>query len=300
MLHVTANFWPYNGATLYWPFRAMVLKAFLAAALPFALWPQTLPPATQPPQAAIPQADAASQQLPQIFEYEGKPITLPFRCSLDDIHWAGMTCAEDEPCPLYLELSSADAVGEHIFTAGNIHSDAVTLYSILLSSSDGGHSWQAAPGSMRGAGLDRMQFLDALTGWVDGQTLFPIPQDPFLLLTSDGGKSWRAQPIFQESHFGSIQQFSFESKTAGSVIIDNGAGSDTSRYARYETNDGGETWTVKEESKKPLQLKRAPGNPTWRARADAATRSYRVEHRSGNQWTAVAAFSVKLPPCKPE
>lgn len=211
-----------------------------------------------------------------------------------------MSCSEDEPCPLYLELASAEGVGEHIFTAGNIHSDAVTLYSILLSSADGGHSWQAAPGSMRGAGLDHIQLLDALTGWISGQTLFPIPQDPFLLLTADGGKTWRAQPVFQENHFGSIQQFSFDSKTTGALVVDNGAGSDTARYARYETSDGGETWSIKEESKKPLQLKRPASAPAWRVRADGATRSYRIERRAGSQWTTVAAFAVRLPPCKPE
>lgn len=275
--------------------RTVILAVILAGAF----WAQT-PQLPQPPQA--PQTPPAAQpETPApTFEYEGKPISLPFRCSVEDVRWAGMSCSEDEACPLYLELASADAVGEHIFTAGNIHSDAVTLYSILLISGDGGHSWQAAPGSMRGAGLDHIQMLDALTGWISGQTLFPIPQDPFLLVTADGGKTWKPQPVFQDSHFGSIQQFFFDSKTAGSLIVDNGAGGEGSRYARYETTDGGDTWSVKEESKKPLQLKRTATNPAWRVRADAATRSYRIEHRTGSQWTTVAAFAVKLPPCKPE
>ncbi len=255
----------------------------------------TVPPTppTQPPTLPTPPP-------PAVFEYDGKPITLPFHCSLEDIRWAGMSCSEDEPCPLYLEVASADAVGDHVFAAGNIHSDALTLYSLLLSSSDGGHSWQVGPESIRGAGLDRIQFLDALTGWISGQTLFPIPQDPFFLLTSDGGKSWHLKPIFNDSHFGSIQQFGFESKTLGGVIVDNGPGGDTDRYSRFESNDGGETWAIKEESKKPVQLKRPAANPAWRVRADASTRSYRIEHRTGNQWTAVAAFAVKLPACKPE
>ena len=266
----------------------MLTKLTLAAAISATLLAQDAPP----PAVQVPP--------PPVFEYDGKPITLPYHCSLDDVHWAGMTCSEDEPCPMYLELSSIEAVGERVFAAGNIHSDAVTLYSVLLSSGDGGHSWQIGPDSIRGAGLDRIQFLDALTGWISGQTLFPISQDPFFMLTSDGGKSWRLKPIFNDSHFGSIQQFTFESKTAGTVIVDNGAGSDTDRYSRFETIDGGEVWSIKEESKKPLQLKRATNVPIWRVRADAATRSYRVEHRTGNQWTTVAAFAVKLPPCKPE
>jgi hypothetical protein len=276
----------------------MFARLTFAAALSLVLLAQGPPQQTIPQQAA-PSTPPTPPPAP-VFAYEGKPITLPYQCSLEDIRWAGLICSEDEPCPIYLELSSAEAVGERVFAAGNIHSDAITLYSVLLSSADGGHSWEFAPDSIRGAGLDRIQFLDALTGWIGGQTLFPIPQDPFFLLTSDGGKSWRMKPVFTDSHFGSIQQFVFDSKTTGSVIVDNGPGGDLEHYARFETNDGGETWSIKEQSKKPLQLKRAVTNPAWRVRADAATRAYRIEHRTGNQWTAAAAFSVKLPVCKPE
>src|SRR5579863_2934848 len=107
----------------------MLKRLTLAAAISAALLAQETPPpagVTQPPAP--------------VFEYEGKPITIPFRCSIDDMRWAGMTCSEDEPCPIFLELSSAEGVGERVLAAGNIHSDAVTLYSILLSSADGGHS----------------------------------------------------------------------------------------------------------------------------------------------------------------
>jgi hypothetical protein len=268
-------------------FSKLTLVGAIAAVLQAQDAPPTAPPTLPPP--------------PQVFEYDGKPIALPFHCSLEDVHWAGMTCSEEEPCPIYLELSSAEAVGEHVFAAGNIHSDTVTLYSVLLSSGDGGHSWQAMSDSTRGAGLDRIQVLDGLTAWVSGQTLFPIPQDPFFLLTLDGGKSWRLKPLYNEEHFGSIQQFAFESKSNGSVIVDNGRSGETERYSRFETADGGETWSIREQSKKPLQLKRAAAAAaTWRVRADAPTRSYRIEHRTGNQWSTVAAFSVKLPACKPE
>ncbi len=270
----------------------MLQRLTFAALAASALLAQDTPPLTEQTQPPA----------PLTFTYEGKPITLPFHCSQDDIRWAGMSCSEEEPCPIYLELSSAEAVGEKVFAAGNIHADTVTLYSVLLSSVDSGHSWQASTDSVRGAGLDRIQFLDGLTGWAAGQTLYPISQDPFFLLTTDGGKSWRLKPIFNESRFGSIQQFAFESKTVGDVIIDNGVSGDTERYSRLESIDGGETWSIKEENKKPLQLKRpaSPAASSWRVRADAATRSYRIEHRTGGQWTPVAAFTVKLPVCKPE
>jgi hypothetical protein len=255
---------------------------------------QDTPPQTPQTQVSPPPTAPAP-----LFQNEGKPITLPFECTGEDIQWAGMTCSEDEPCPIYLELSIAEGVGSHILTAGNIHSDTVTLYSVLLSSGDAGHTWTLGTDAYRGAGLDHIQFVDPLTGWISGQTLYPISQDPFFLLTSDGGATWRTKPLFNESHFGLIQQFSFDSKTTGSVILDQGPSSDSDRYARYESADGGETWLIKEQSKKPLQLKRSAAAPNWRARADAASRSYHIERRQGDKWISVAAFSVRLPVCKP-
>jgi len=254
-----------------------------------------------PPQAAAQTAaPAAPVPVPPKFQNDGKPITLPFQCTADDLRWGGMTCSEDEPCPIYLELSAAEGVGDHIFAAGNIHSDTVTLYSVLLGSDDAGHTWSQNADLYRGAGLDHIQFLDPLTGWISGEILFPISQDPFFLLTSDGGATWRAKPIFDESHFGGIHQFSFDSKTNGSVILDQGPAGDSDRYSRYESLDGGATWQLKEQSKKPLQLKRtAAAASNWRVRAEAATRSYRIERRQGERWISVAAFSVRLPVCKP-
>lgn len=255
-----------------------------------------------PPQTTVPpaQTPAPAAPAPAKFQNDGKPITLPFQCTAEDIRWAGMACSEEDPCPIYLELSAAEGVGDHIFAAGNIHSETVTLYSVLLGSDDAGRTWSQAADLYRGAGLDHIQFLDPLTGWISGQTLFPIPQDPFFLLTSDGGATWRAKPIFDESHFGSIQQFSFDSKTTGSVILDQGPSGDSARYSRYDSPDGGETWLLKEQNKKPLLLKRsATPAANWRVRAEAATRSYRIERRQGDRWISVAAFSVRLPVCKP-
>jgi photosystem II stability/assembly factor-like uncharacterized protein len=251
-----------------------------------------------PPQTTVPPSPAAP--VPLTLQNDGKPITLPFQCTGDDIRWAGMACSEDEPCPIYLELSAVEGVGNHIFAAGNIHSDTVTLYSVVLSSEDSGQTWRQASDSYRGGGLDHIQFIDPLNGWISGQTLFPISQDPFFLLTTDGGATWRQRPIFDESHFGSIQQFWFDSKTDGVVILDQGPGADSARYSRYQSPDGGQTWLIREQSDQPLPLKRAAAPAAnWRVRADAGTRSYRIERRQGDRWISVAAFSVRLPVCKP-
>jgi photosystem II stability/assembly factor-like uncharacterized protein len=235
-----------------------------------------------------------------MLQYSGKPITLPFECTADDIHFSGMACSEDDPCPIYLELATAEGAGGRIFSAGNIHGEAVTLDSVLLASEDGGHTWSEAFARLRGAALDRIQLLDG-SGWVAGQTAFPIAQDPFFLVTADNGATWQRHPIFSESRYGSIVQFAFDSRTSGTAILDLGVDNEGGRYARYETTDGGATWAVKELSVKAPPLKRAPvANSTWRVRADATLHAYRIERRTGERWSTVADFSVKLPACKPQ
>src|SRR6266568_5187134 len=64
----------------------------------------------------------------------GAPLRVPFQCTNEDMEWAGMSCSAEEPCPVYLELAAVEAVGNRIFLAGNIHSNSVTLYSVLLGS----------------------------------------------------------------------------------------------------------------------------------------------------------------------
>ncbi|HTS30705.1 MAG TPA: hypothetical protein VMH81_32755 [Bryobacteraceae bacterium] len=256
------------------------------------MWAQDQPPtvpATPPP-------------APPVIENTGKPMVVPFQCTADQLHWVGLSCNEEEPCALYLELSAVESVGDRILAAGNVHSTAATLASVLLASEDAGHTWRQAADPVVGAGLDRIQFLNGEAGWISGEVLFPLQQDPFLLVTSDGGKTWRQSAIFGESRenrFGSIQQFSFASKESGMLIVDRGQGSDSDRYELYESMDGGDSWTIKETSTKPLSLKHPPAASTgWRIRADGPSASFHIERRQGQRWTSTAAFSVKLPPCK--
>jgi len=254
----------------------------------------------QPPVSGASPAPAAPPVTP-VLENNGKPMVLPFHCTDQDIQWAGLTCSENNPCAVYLELASLAVQGAKIIVAGNIHTAAVTLYTALLVSEDSGHTWTVAPGPIRGAGLDHTQFLDGETAWVSGLMLFPLPQDPFLLLSTDGGKTWRQRPVSNESHPGAIQQFFFSSRTEGQLIVDRGPAEKTDRYERYESSDGGESWTILEENTKPLRLAQTDAPPAdWRLRADSATQSYRLERRQGTRWTDVAAFAVKIGVCSPE
>lgn len=258
------------------------------------LWALTQDP---PPQPVTPPP-------PPVLENTGKPIVLPFQCTDEDIHKAGLSCTEDDPCPIYLELSAVDGAGSRVLAVGNLHTSAVTLYSILLQSDDLGHTWREPHARIRAAGLDHIQFLDAETGWISGLVVSPLPQEPFLMVTQDAGKSWRQRPVLSESaenRFGAIQQFSFAAKNSGSLIVDRGPASDGDRYELYESPDAGENWSIKESSTKPLRLRRPPPPPSadWRARADARTQAFQIEHRTGDRWNSLAAFTVKVPPCKP-
>jgi hypothetical protein len=242
--------------------------------------------------------NTASESKPAVLENQGRPMSVPFECTDDDIAWAGLSCTEQDPCPVYFELASIEPVGNKLFAVGNLHTESVTLYSVLLGSPDAGQTWQEAYRRIRGAGLDRVKFNDLANGWVSGETLWPLAQDPFLLATNDGGATWRQQPIFDDGGPGSIQQFSFESKDRGSLIIDRGEGSEEERYAMYETPNGGGTWHVKQVSNRPLRLPDT-SDKEWRARADQAARAFRIEHRRGDQWTSIAAFAVTVGACKP-
>src|ERR1035437_4513668 len=148
--------------------------------------------------------------------------------------------------------------GIRIFVAGNIHTDTATLYTKLLGTEDNGQTWREVHERIRGAGLDHLQFADVETGWTSGLSFAPLPQDLFLLMTTDGGKTWRPHAIFNEPRLGSIQQFFFEDKTSGSLVIVHGPGASGDRYELFETNDGGETWNIRETNVKEISIKRAP------------------------------------------
>jgi hypothetical protein len=156
---------------------------------------------------------------------------------------------------------------------------------------------------MRGAGLDHIQFVDFETGWVSGQSLGALPRDPFFLLTTDGGKSWRKRPVFSESRVGAVDRYWFESRTAGSMIIDRmQSAENNARYELHETMTGGDTWMIRQVSPQPIALKGARATEAatgWRLRADQRTKANVIERRQGSAHTAVATFLVKVADCKP-
>ena len=248
------------------------------------------------------EAAKTEPKTPELLRNDGKPMAVAFACSDDDMQWAGMSCTEDEPCPVYLELSEMETVGNRILVVGDIHTESTTLYSLLLSSEDGGATWQEPYQRMRGAGLNHIQLIDFQNGWISGETVVPVARDPFFLITSDGGKSWRLRPVLAEGMGGAIRQFHFASVSSGMMVIDRMESEDASRYELFETPNGGETWMIRQTSEKPITLPQAAAGGAgagWRVRADSRSKSFAIEKQEGEKWNPVASFLVQLAPCKP-
>lgn len=223
------------------------------------------------------------------------PVRVAFQCTDEDFQTFGLTCTDADPCPVYLELSAVGAAGERIVLSGNLHTSVQTLYAVVLRSQDDGQTWTEPQARIRAASLDQIQFADSDAGWIGGQYLLPLPRDPFLLITTDGGETWRLRPVNEESRPGRLEQFWFDSKTTGQLIISRLV---EGKRELWESMTGGDTWTLKEVTTRPLGLARREDSG-WRIRADAPTKTYRIERRSGAGWEAVASFLIEVGACKP-
>lgn len=238
---------------------------------------------------------------PAALVWAGKPLALDHKCGEEVIQALGLGCTRDEPCPIYLELASLEVAGNSLFVTGNIHSELVTLDSVLLASDDGGKTWREAYPRIRQGVVDQVQFIDFQNGWVAGQLMQTIPRDPFFLITGDGGKTWRRRPLFDDNRIATIDWFHFTSKSQGSLILDRRkAGDPLAKYEAYETSTGGSSWTVREVSSKPMKPKATvPADSDWRIRADGPSKAFRIERRAGAGWQTVASFQVRLADCLP-
>jgi len=219
-----------------------------------------------------------------------------YACPAADVEKFGLICSKAEPCDVFLELASAEGLGSTIFAVGNLHTLTTTLYGVLLMSGDGGKTWTEPTPRIRATALDQIQFPDFQHGWASGVTVEPLARDAFFLITADGGKTWRRRPVFNETRYGSIQQFWFDSAKSGQLILERSRGV----YETYETANGGDTWNIKESGTKKPVLAKAPAqdSATWRVRADAASKTNRIERRTARGgWEMVASFAVRAGVC---
>jgi len=224
------------------------------------------------------------------------PVKVEYACPPEDIESFGMSCSGEDPCAVFLELSAVDLTGGRWFAAGNLHTESTTLYGVLLQSEDEGKTWTEPMKRIRAGALEQIEFLDFSNGFVSGQIIEPLPKDPFLLATSDGGKTWTQKPVFEESRFGSIAQFWFDSANTGELVIDHRSGSGITHEV-YETNTGGGSWQIRETTVKPVTLKMArKEDARYRLRADG--KMFHVEQRASAKWEPVANFLIHVADCK--
>jgi hypothetical protein len=233
----------------------------------------------------------------------GEPIQVAYNCPEEDLQFAGLSCTDDEACAIYLELSTVVSDGKKILAAGDLHSTSATLGSVLLLSDDSGATWKEPAARIRGAALDQLQFYNSQTAWAAGETQYPLPRDPFFLLTSDGGATWRQRLMGEEGSAGAVQRFWFDSAQHGEAIVDAGKASASGRYLSYESETGGESWTLTGKGDQPPKLGHAPppgDNSDWRLSPSKDGKAFRIEQRADGKWTPVASFLIEVATCGPK
>jgi photosystem II stability/assembly factor-like uncharacterized protein len=217
------------------------------------------------------------------------PLALEYTCPAQDMDGFGLSCSPDEPCAVFLELSSIESQGPKVFLTGNLHTERTTLYGVVLASEDGGKTWTEPVTRVRAATLEQIQFLDSANGFIGGELIEPLPRDPFFLITADGGKTWQQKAVSDDAPFGSIAQFWFDSKSHGLLILDH-----SGRRDQYETTTGGQSWELKTPAKASTLT--VHKNNGWRLRPDG--KSYHIERRGEGAWEPVAAFAIHVADCK--
>jgi photosystem II stability/assembly factor-like uncharacterized protein len=229
----------------------------------------------------------------------GDQLNVAFSCNDEDLAAVGMACSDDDPCPIYLELSGISALGKKLSLAGNLHGASATLYSVLLTSDDAGATWTEPAARIPGAALEQVQLFDATHSWAAGETQVPLARDPFFLIASDGGASWRKDPVSEDGAAGAIQKFWFDSEEHGELIVDGGRTASGGRYLLYETHTGGASWNVVSKTAQVPRLRRAPvtGDEGYRIGTDNKSRAFVIEKREGEAWKKVASFSVQVASC---
>jgi len=224
------------------------------------------------------------------------PVHVDYACTPEDIDSFGLTCSDDQPCPIFFEVSAVDSLGSQVFVAGDIHTATTTLYGVLLSTDDGGASWSESIARLRSTAFEQFQIVGN-HGWLSGQRVEPLPKDPFFLITIDGGKSWRQRALFEESRFGSIAQFWFDSPDRGQLIFDDSVGKATNQEL-HQTMTGGEKWELKQKSTKALHLPSARPDASWKVTAPAGSTTYLIERVLNGQKQMVARFLIHIGDCK--
>lgn len=223
-------------------------------------------------------------------------VHVDYACTQEDVDSFGLSCSEDQPCPVFFEISAVDSFGSRVFVAGDIHTATTILYGVLLSTDDGGASWSEAIPRRRGTAFEQFQIIGN-NGWLSGHEVDSLSKDPFFLITTDAGKSWHEKALFDDSRFGSIAQFWFDTPATGQLIVDDSVGK-TIDQELYATNTGGEGWELREKSTSALHLKTPRPAPNWVATAASGSPHYVIERNANGRKEPFARFLIHIGDCK--
>lgn len=223
-------------------------------------------------------------------------VHVDYTCTAEDMDSFGLACTEERPCPIFFEVSAVDSIGSSVFVAGDIHTPTTTLYGVLLSTEDNGATWSESIPRLRSTAFEQFQFRQD-RGWLSGQRLEPLPKDPFLMITTNGGKDWHQRPLFDDTRFGSITQFWFDSASSGQLIFDASVGNQI-KQELYSTMNGGESWEIKQSSANRLNLAAAPANSGWSITTPPGSKAYLIEHIADGRKDTLARFLVHIGDCK--
>lgn len=232
--------------------------------------------------------------------FKGEPLVLPLECWEEALLRAGLVCNDVTPCSLVMELVAIGALGDTVFVMGNVHADAGTVSSVILSSDDGGQTWTEPLGRIPGGSLEVFRTVDAKHGWIGGQQWeadsSPVP---FLLSTRNGGKRWTDRYLWEEDdRNGMVLEFDFENPRHGFLIIER-TNTDVDPYELYETMTGGSSWNIREVTNEEPTIPFDPvqADDKWRLRSEASSGAYWMEKKEGNDWKPVASFAPKVGTC---
>ena len=85
------------------------------------------------------------------------------------------------------------------------------------------------------------------------------------------------------------------------MIVDAGKAATDGRYLTYESETGGESWSLHGKTGQPPKLRHAPSSvedPGWRMRASKDGNALQIERRGGGEWTSVASFLIEVANCR--
>ncbi len=151
---------------------------------------------------------------------------------------------DDMGCRLRLELYALDK--STAFLYGSVNEPAFDIRSMLLRSEDGGVHWKEVMQPEHGSAVSEVFFLDFEHGWAIAMWTIEGAGPANLYRTVDAGRTWqKVAPLPAAPSPHSYPSYlDFDDYLRGSVCVHDVDRDEGEDCCRYETDDGGVTWTA--------------------------------------------------------